>query len=94
MKKILLLSLLLAGTFTLFPETSAFAADKPAAEAAAKTDPQWQQRRRGNRGLDRVYIQTRTVRRGRSWFRETYRVRVHNGRTTTTLISRTRINRR
>ncbi len=95
MKKILLLSLLLAGTFTLFPTASALAADKPAINAAAKTDPQLQQRRRGrNWGRDRVYIQTRTVRQGRSWYRETYRVRVHNGRTTTTLISRTRINRR
>jgi hypothetical protein len=96
MKKILLLSLLLAGTFTVFPAANANAAEraeKSAVSAAGKSEPQ-QNRRWRNRGGNRVFTQTSTVRRGRFLYRETYRVRMHNGAVVSrTLISRTRISR-
>ncbi len=92
MKKTLLLSLILTGAFAVFPIANANAAENvnSVTITASESQPQWQQRR-GRRGRDRVYIRTSTVRRGRYLYRETYRVRIHNGRTTTTLISRVRI---
>jgi hypothetical protein len=94
MKKTLLLSLILAGAFAVFPVANANAAEKVSSVSVGGSQPQWQQQqRRGRWGRDRTFIQTRTVRRGRFLYRETYRVRIHNGRTTTTLISRTRISR-
>ncbi len=91
MKKTLLLSLILTGAFAVFPIANAKAAENLSSVTVSESQqPQWQQRR-GRRGRDRVYIRTSTVRRGRYLYRETYRVRIHNGRTTTTLISRVRI---
>jgi hypothetical protein len=60
------------------------------------------QNRRNNRRYDRnsrsrvrTYYQTRNVRRGRYYYRETYRVRVlPNGRRQVKLVSRSRINTR
>jgi hypothetical protein len=92
MKKTLLLSLILTGTFAVFPEANANAAEN-VSSAINKPGPQWQDRGRHRGSRDRTYIQTRVVRRGRFLFRETYRVRVHNGHTTSTLISRVRIGR-
>jgi hypothetical protein len=88
--------LILAGAFVVFPVSDASAAVSSNAATDTTANVQWEQRRgRGwdndRRGRDRVYIQTRTVRRGRYVYRETYRVRVHNGRVSTKLISRTRI---
>ncbi|HEV7643818.1 MAG TPA: hypothetical protein VGO50_07760 [Pyrinomonadaceae bacterium] len=92
MKKTLLLSLILTGAFAVFPIANANAAENVNSVTVSESQPQWQQRqRRGRRGGDRSFIQTRTVRRGGHLYRETYRVRIHNGRTTTTLISRVRI---
>jgi hypothetical protein len=93
MKKTLLLSLILTGAFAVFPIANANAAENVNSVTVSESQqPQWQQRR-GRWGRDRVYIRTSTVRRGRYLYRETYRVRIHNGRTTTTLISRVRISR-
>jgi hypothetical protein len=95
MKKTLLLSLLLAGAFVVFPVSDTKAAEKPGLTATA-SQVQWPQNRgkgwkKGKWGRDKVYYTTRTVRRGRWLYRETYQVRIHNGRTTTRLVSRTRI---
>jgi len=96
MKKTLLLSLLLAGAFVVFPVLDVKAAEKPGLTSTV-SEVQWPQNRgkgwRNRRGRDRVYLTTRTVRRGRWLYRETYQVRIHNGRTTTRLISRVRITR-
>jgi Flp pilus assembly protein TadG len=97
MKKILLLSLLLAGTFTVFPAANANAALKTAAKSAAsaadRSEPQYNRGLR-NRGGNRVFTQTSTVRRGRFLYRETYRVKMRNGVVVSKkLISRTRISR-
>lgn len=55
------------------------------------------QNRRYNRRYNsrvRTYYQTRTVRRGRYYYRETYRIRVlPNGRRQVSLVRRTRIGR-
>lgn len=71
--------------------SSATAATTVSANAAA---PQWRNRDwrgRNNRRV-RVVTQTRTVRRGRALYRETYQIRyLPNGRTQTRLISRVRI---
>jgi hypothetical protein len=94
MKKTLLLSLILTGAFAVFPIANANAAEKMSS-AASPPDLQWQDRgrHRGRRNNDRTYIQTRVVRRGHYLYRETYRITIHNGRTITRLISRTRIYR-
>jgi hypothetical protein len=93
MKKTLLLSLILAGAFAVFPIANANAAER-VSSAVSKPDPQWQQQqRRGRWERTRTFIQTRTVRHGRFLYRETYRVTIRNGHTTSRLISRVRISR-
>lgn len=97
MKKTLLLSIALAGAVVLLPAVETKAADKSSAASAA-TQSDLQQRRRGwnNRrwGGQRTYLQTRTVRRGRFMYRETYRVTTRNGRIISNqLVSRTRLYR-
>ena len=92
MKKTLLLSLILTGAFAVFPIANANAAEK-LSSTVSKPDPQWQERGRHRRHNNRTYIQTRTVHRGRYLYRETYRITVHNGHTTSKLISRVRIGR-
>ena len=94
MKKTLLLSLMLAGAFVVFPLTSANAAGNSTI-ASHWNDDQWQQNNRRwnnrNRGRVRVTYQTRYVRVGRALYKETYQVRyLPNGRTQSRLVSRVR----
>ncbi len=92
MRKTLLLSLMLAGAFVVFPLTNANAAGN---STIAPNDDQWQQDRRWNnrnRGRVRVTYQTRYVRIGRALYKETYQVRyLPNGRTQTRLVDRDRV---
>jgi hypothetical protein len=94
MKKVLILPVLLASIFT-FSVSSAQAAEKTSvgATASAANAPQIVQYRRNNRGrVVRTYTTTRLERRGNRVFRVTYQVTQRpNGRTTSRMISRTRI---
>lgn len=94
MRKTLLLSLMLAGAFVVFPLTNANAAETSTIAPQWSND-QWQQNRRWNnrnRGRVRVTYQTRYVRIGRALYKETYQVRyLPNGRTQTRLVDRDRV---
>ncbi len=89
LKKFLTLSLLVGSAIIFVPSAEA---KTVASEVSNASTIQWQRNRRGNQRSVRII--TRTVRRGRWLYRETYRVVTNrNGRTTTTLINRVRISR-
>jgi hypothetical protein len=94
MKKVLILPVLLASIFT-FSVSSAQAAENKSvgATASVANAPQIVQYRRNNRGrVVRTYTTTRLERRGNRVFRVTYQVTQRpNGRTTSRMISRTRV---
>lgn len=92
MKKFIALSLLLlsAAAFVPSAEAKSEAANTLSANNAAAQYQVYQNRRNNRRA--RTVIQTRTVRRGRALFRETYRVTYRpNGAVRTQLVSRVRI---
>jgi hypothetical protein len=88
MRKFLLLSSLLLGTFSLFPAATAFAADTPGHDKSAsyKMEPQ-------RHGRTRTYNVTETNRNRRGGLvRKTFRVTERNGVVISkVLISKTRI---
>lgn len=89
LKKFLTLSLLIGSAIIFVPSAEA---KTVASEVSNASTIQWQRNRRGNQRTVRII--TRTVRRGRWLYRETYRVTTNrNGRTTTKLINRIRISR-
>jgi len=94
MKKVLILPVLLASIFT-FGVSSAQAAENTSVGTSVSVSnaPQIVQYRRNNRGrVVRTYTTTRLERRGNRVFRVTYQVTQRpNGRTTSRMISRTRI---
>ncbi len=98
MKRILTLPLLLM-TAVIFVPSAQAKTENAANLTLNNTEAQiYRQNRRNrqirnNQGRVRVVNQTRTVRRGRQLYRETYQIRyLPNGRTQTRLISRVRIN--
>ena len=97
LKKFLALSMILGSMVFAASSVEAKTSNENGASAIVlNASPQWQMNRRNNqRGNQRtVRIVVRTVRRGRTLYRETYRVVTRrNGQTTTTLVSRTRISR-
>ena len=94
MKKLLGLVLSLA-SIGFVASSEAKAAQPSVAPAINAAAPQWRYRNRrwrDNNSRVRVVTQTRTVRRGRQVYRDTYQIRyLPNGRTRTTLISRIRV---
>jgi hypothetical protein len=94
MKKVLILPVLLASIFTFGVSLAQAAENKSVGVAASVANaPQIVQYRRNNRGrVVRTYTTTRLERRGNRVFRVTYQVTQRpNGRTTSRMISRTRI---
>jgi hypothetical protein len=95
LKKFLALSMILGSM--VFTASAAEAKTSNAVSAASSNvAPQWQQNRRwrNNNRRARVYTRTRIVRIGGRYYREVWQYRVlPNGRTTTRLLSRTRIYR-
>lgn len=97
MKKFLALAILSISSLAFVPATEAKSNNAVNSPANSVSEPQVRvqigRNRRYNRRV-RVVNQTRTVRRGRNLYRETYQIRYHaNGRVTTRLIRRVLIRR-
>lgn len=99
-KKILALSMILGSMiFTVSSAEAKTTAENLKAAVETNVAPQWQRNRNRNRNRNvnrraRVYTRTRIVRIGGRYYREVWQYRaLPNGRTTTRLLSRTRIYR-
>ena len=97
MKKLLALAILSISSLAFVSSTEAKSINAKNSPATSISEPQVRvqigRNRRYNRRV-RVVNQTRTVRRGRNLYRETYQTRYQaNGRVTTRLISRVLIRR-